>query len=282
MSHMKPKVIKTISTMRQFRNSLKGSVGFIPTMGYLHAGHLSLVKLAQKENDMVIISIFVNPKQFGPTEDFQSYPRDTERDLTLLETTGKEIIVFLPTPEEMYPDGYLTSVNVEEITTRLEGKVRPGHFQGVATIVTKLFNIIQPTRAYFGQKDAQQVVVMKKMVEDLHVPVEIVVGETVRETDGLAMSSRNVFLNEKNRKEAIVISKSLALAKKMFDQGEHDAKKIISAIQKLIETTSGIVDYISIVDPYTLKDIKIIKKSALVSLAVRYGKTRLIDNIILS
>ncbi len=278
---MKPKVIKTISEMRQFRKTQKGTVGFIPTMGYLHAGHLSLVKLAQKENDVVVISIFVNPKQFGPTDDFQTYPRDTQRDLVLLESTGKEVIVFLPTPEEMYPDGYVTSVTVEDITTRLEGKVRPGHFQGVATIVTKLFNIIQPTRAYFGQKDAQQVVVMKKMVEDLNVPLEIIAGETVREADGLAMSSRNVFLNEDNRKEAAVISKALQLAKELFEEGEHDTQKIISKMQKLIGTTSGTIDYISITDPYTLKDVKTIGESALVSLAVRYGKTRLIDNIIL-
>lgn len=211
---MKPKVIITITQMRQFRKKIKADVGFIPTMGFLHAGHLSLVKRAQKENDVVIISIFVNPKQFGLKEDFQAYPRDTQRDLALLETTGREIVVFLPTPAEMYPDSYFTSVNIDDITTRLEGKVRPGHFQGVATVVTKLFNITQPTRAYFGQKDAQQVTVMRKMVEDLNMPLEIVVGDTVREKDGLAMSSRNVFLNDVNRKESIVISQALNLAKK--------------------------------------------------------------------
>lgn len=282
MSYMKTKVIKTIAHMRQFRKGVQGSVGFIPTMGFLHAGHLSLVTKAQQENDVVIISIFVNPKQFGPKDDFQTYPRDTDRDLALLETTGKEVVVFLPTPEEMYPDGYETSVNVDDITTRLEGKVRPGHFQGVATVVTKLFNITQPTRAYFGQKDVQQVVVMKKMVEDLNMPLEIIVCNTVREADGLAMSSRNVFLDDVNRKQAVVLSKALRLALGLFDEGEYNAEKIKNAMKKLIHTSSGVIDYISIANPKTLHEVKTIEKKALVSLAVRFGKTRLIDNIILS
>ena len=279
---MKPKVITTIVKMRQFRNTVKGTVGFIPTMGFLHAGHLSLVKRAQQENDVVIISIFVNPKQFGPHEDFQAYPRDTQRDLALLETTGEKVVVFLPTPEEMYPDGYLTSINVEEITTRLEGKVRPGHFQGVATVVTKLFNIIQPTRAYFGQKDAQQVVVMKKMVEDLNMPLEIIVCNTVREADGLAMSSRNVFLDDVNRKQAVVLSKALQRAKDLARKRDTTAEKVKTEMEKLINQTSGVVDYISIADQNTLKELKTMKRNAVVSLAVRFGKTRLIDNCILS
>ncbi len=279
---MKPKVITTIVKMRQFRNTVKGTVGFIPTMGFLHAGHLSLVKRAQQENDVVIISIFVNPKQFGPHEDFQAYPRDTQRDLALLETTGEKVVVFLPTPEEMYPDGYLTSINVEEITTRLEGKVRPGHFQGVATVVTKLFNIIQPTRAYFGQKDAQQVVVMKKMVEDLNMPLEIIVCNTVREADGLAMSSRNVFLDDVNRKQAVVLSKALQRAKDLARKRDTTAEKVKTEMEKLINQTSGVIDYISIADQNTLKELKTMKRNAVVSLAVRFGKTRLIDNCILS
>lgn len=274
------KTIKSISGMKKYRNTLKGAVGFIPTMGYLHAGHLSLVKQAKKENDHVIVSIFVNPKQFGPKEDFQSYPRNTKRDIKLLKSVGTDIL-FLPEAAEIYPNGYMTYVNVLDITTRLEGKVRPGHFEGVATVLTKLFNIIHPTKAYFGQKDAQQVAVVRKLIVDLNIPVKVIVSQTVREPDGLAMSSRNVFLTPSERKEARVLSQSLFLARDLYKKGERKAKKINSEMEKLIKKTSGKIDYISIADKETLKELEKIENGALVSLAVRFGKTRLIDNIVL-
>lgn len=275
---MSIKVIKTIKEMRKFRQSLSRSIGFVPTMGYLHAGHLSLVKLAKKENDYIIVSIFVNPKQFGPNEDFQKYPRDTDRDLRMLKKE-KVDVVFLPDISELYPAGFETYISIEEITNRLEGAIRPGHFKGVATVVAKLFNIIQPARAYFGQKDAQQVVVIKKMATDLNIPVDLIIGKIVRETDGLALSSRNVYLNTKERKEATIIFKSLCLAQELVKKGERNSKKIKSEMEKLINTTSGKIDYISIADKQSLDEVKQIDKEALVSLAVRFGKTRLIDNI---
>lgn len=273
-------IIKSISGMKKAGSALKGSIGFVPTMGYLHKGHLSLVKQAKKENDHAIVSIFVNPKQFGPKEDFQSYPRDTKRDIQMLETAGTDLL-FLPEAEEMYPSGYNTYVNVQDITTRLEGKVRPGHFEGVTTVLTKLFNIIHPTKAYFGQKDAQQVTVVKKMVIDLNIPIKIVVGKTIRESDGLAMSSRNVFLDKSARKETIVLSQAIFLAIALHKKGESKTKIIKEAMEKLINKTSGNIDYISIADKETLKELEVIDKGALVSLAVRFGKTRLIDNILL-
>lgn len=273
------KVIKTIAELQNIRNSLQQSVGFVPTMGYLHAGHVSLVELAQKETENVFVSIFVNPKQFGPHDDFQKYPRDIDRDLELLKKT-KTTFVFLPEVAALYPEGYDTYVSLHEITKKLEGAVRPNHFTGVATVLTKLFHLVQPTKAYFGQKDAQQVVVVKKMVADLHFPVEIVVGPTVREVDGLAMSSRNVFLDPKQRMEASFLYQSLCLAKTMFVEGEGDSEKILSAMEKLIHKTSGMIEYISITNPQTLEDVRIVKKGTLISLAVRFGSTRLIDNII--
>lgn len=275
------KIIKSISGMKKYRSTLRGTVGFIPTMGYLHKGHLSLVQRAKKENDHVIVSIFVNPKQFGPNEDLQSYPRDTKRDIQMLETAGTDTL-FLPTVKDMYPNGYGTYINVQDITTRLEGEIRPGHFEGVTTVLAKLFNIIRPSRAYFGQKDAQQAAVVKKMVIDLNIPTKIIVGKIIREPDGLAMSSRNVFLNPSEHKEARVLSQSLFLARDLYKKGERKEKKINSEMEKLIKKTSGKIDYISIADKETLKEIKTIENGALVSLAVRFGKTRLIDNIILS
>ncbi len=273
-------VIKTIHNMRKIRHSLKGSVGFIPTMGYLHDGHISLVKLAQKENDHVIVSIFVNQKQFGSNEDFQRYPRNTKRDLDLLEKT-KTDVVFLPEAEELYPAGYETYVSPGEITKKLEGAIRPEHFTGVVTVLSKLFNIIEPTKAYFGQKDAQQVIVVKKMVADLNIPIDIIVGETLREPDGLAMSSRSVFLNASERKEATVIYQSLCLAKELFSKEENNAGKIKSEMKNLIHATKGVIDYISIANPQTFEETTIIENGALVSISVRFGKTRLIDNIFL-
>lgn len=275
-----PHVIKTISEMRQLQKSLQGSVGFIPTMGYLHEGHVSLVDLARRENDHVIVSIFVNPKQFNEKKDYQTYPQDIPRDIQLLQNAGVDY-VFLPGVEELYPEGYETYVSVGGISTKLEGKSRPGHFDGVTTVVAKLFNIIQPTRSYFGQKDAQQVAVVKKMVVDLNLPIEIIVGKTIREKDGLAMSSRNVFLSDSERKQAPILYQSLCMAQELFMTGETSSKTIINKMQNLINTTSGKIDYISIADPQTLDEIDTIKQEALVSLAVRFEKARLIDNIFL-
>ena len=273
------KILTSIRQMREFREKVNGSVGFIPTMGYLHKGHISLVKIAKKKDDCVIVSIFVNQKQFQPYEDFAAYPRDTEKDLQLLQEAGIDA-VFLPDAEEIYPENYETYISVENLSEKLEGKSRPGHFKGVATVVSKLCNIIQPDHAYFGQKDAQQVVVMKKMVWDLQLPVQIIVGETIREKDGLALSSRNVYLSEKERKEAVVLFQSLQLAKGLVDKGENDSDKIKQAMKDLIDTTSGVIDYISVADPKMLDEVQIIEKNVLISLAVSFGKTRLIDNIV--
>jgi len=262
------------------RDNMSGKVGFIPTMGYLHEGHISLVELAKKENDNVIVSIFVNPAQFGPNEDYQTYPRDKDRDIQLLNEAGVDVL-FQPALEEIYPTGYETYVNVENSSQVLEGQKRPGHFKGVTTIVSKLFNIIQPTTAYFGQKDVQQVFIIKKMVKDLQFPIKIIVGDTVREPDGLAMSSRNVYLSKKEREDATVLFKSLEAAQVLFQKGETDAEKIKKTMKNLVQITSGSIDYISIAHSETLKEVSIATKGAIVSLAVYFGNTRLIDNIIL-
>jgi pantoate--beta-alanine ligase len=274
-------VAKTIDEVRKWRKKSKGSVGFIPTMGFLHTGHVSLIDLANSENDYVVVSIYVNPKQFGPKEDFNKYPRDEKHDLELLEK-AKVTIVFLPDTNEIYPAGFETIVSVSNLSKTLEGEKRPGHFDGVATVVSKLFNIVQPTRAYFGQKDAQQVQIIKKMVKDLQFPIDIVVGKTVRQEDGLALSSRNTFLTDKQKNESAVISHSLALAMDMVKKGVRNTNTIKHAMRKIIEKTSGKIDYISIADPETLTEVNIIQDKTLVSLAVYYGKTRLIDNCLLT
>ena len=274
-------IIKTISGARKVRQQLVGSVGFVPTMGYLHQGHLSLVKRAKKENSTVVVSIFVNPTQFGRGEDFRQYPRDLDRDLEMLEG-AKTDIVFMPSEEEMYPDGFNSWVDVEGVTERLEGASRPGHFRGVATICAKLFNIVQPTRAYFGEKDAQQVVVIKKMVADLNMNLEIVVVPTVRESDGLAMSSRNTYLGPRERKAAPVLFQALSLAGELWRGGERNAAKIRRKMTSLIQKEPlARIDYISIADSNTLEELRKIDRPALVSLAVKIGRTRLIDNITL-
>ncbi len=271
-------VAATLAAMREARRKLAGPVGLVPTMGYLHEGHLSLVRRARKENASVVISIFVNPTQFGPGEDFRSYPRDTEHDLTMLEPFTD--VVFMPAPEEMYPTGYDTWVDVEDITDRLEGASRPGHFRGVATVCTKLFNIVQPDRAYFARKDAQQLLVIEKMVSELNMPLEIVTCETVREPDGLAMSSRNTYLNEAERRAATVLYRALTLARERWGAGERDAGKIRHEITELIKGEPlADIDYVSIADAATLQELEKMERPALVSLAVRIGKTRLIDNI---
>jgi len=274
-------VTHTIQETKQARHNLKRSLGFVPTMGYLHKGHLELVRRAKAENDNVAVSIFVNPSQFGPNEDLASYPRDTKRDLALLEKE-KVDLVFMPEPKAIYPEGFNTWIHVEEITSTLEGASRPGHFRGVATVVAKLFNIIEPDRAYFGQKDAQQLAVIQKMVTDLTMNVEIVPVLTVRESDGLAMSSRNTYLSPEERKASLVLYESLQLAKELRDKGETSAEFIRKEMTALIQSEPlAVIDYISIADTITLKELDRIEGPALVSLAVNIGKTRLIDNIIL-
>jgi pantoate--beta-alanine ligase len=275
------KVIETIAQMKAERRKLVGSVGFVPTMGYLHDGHISLVHKARSENLSVIVSIFVNPTQFGPQEDFAAYPRDTKRDLSMLEKEGANI-VFMPSVEEMYPERFSTWVNVEKITESLEGEVRPGHFKGVATVVCKLFNIAEPDKAYFGQKDAQQLIVIRKMVAELNLNLKVVSVPTMREPDGLAMSSRNIYLSKEERPAALVLWKALCLARGNWENGERDAARLRRDMIALIEKEPfAKIDYVSIANPETLEELDIIEKIALVSLAVRIGKTRLIDNTIL-
>jgi len=273
-----------VVTLEQFKlacSKLKEPVGLVPTMGFLHAGHLSLVKRAQLEVASVVVSIFVNPAQFGPHEDLAKYPRDLKRDLHLLESAGVDL-VWTPTNEVIYPLGYQTWVNVDEVSKPLEGAMRPGHFRGVATVVAKLFNAVQPQRAYFGQKDAQQAVVIRQMSQDLDFPVEIVVCPITREPDGLAMSSRNVYLSKKERKAASVLSRALFQAKAAFEQGERDASQLRKRVQEVIETEPLVkLQYISCANPDTLQELEGVVDRALLSLAVIVGKTRLIDNILL-
>ncbi len=275
------KVISTVAEFKEARRRMKGTVGFVPTMGYLHEGHLYLARRAKAENDVSVVSIFVNPTQFGPKEDFARYPRDPDRDLALLEKERTDLVL-MPPVEEMYPPGASTWVDVENVTKTLEGAARPGHFRGVSTVVAKLFNIVEPTKAYFGQKDAQQVVVIQKMVTDLNMNLEVVVVPTQREPDGLAMSSRNVYLNAEERKAAVVLWKSMNLAQGLWQKGERDAEKIRREMTTLIKKEPlARIDYVSIADPRTLEELAQIKGPALVSMAVYMGKTRLIDNMTL-
>lgn len=274
------KTVETITGYREIRSELGEPVGFVPTMGYLHEGHLSLVRRAREENETVVVSIFVNPTQFGPNEDFRSYPRDTRRDLAMLEPYTD--IVFMPSAEEFYPTGYNSWVDVEGVTGVLEGARRPGHFRGVATVCSKLFNIVQPTRAYFAQKDAQQLLVIKKMVSELNMPLEIVTCPTIRESDGLAMSSRNTFLDKEQRQAAAVLYRALTLAEKIYGGGEREANTIRHDMTEMIEKEPlAEIDYISVADVATLQELDKITGKALVSMAVKIGTTRLIDNIIL-
>ncbi len=275
------KVIKTIDEMNRLRLALPEPVGFVPTMGCLHEGHLSLVRQARAENRSVVVSIFVNPTQFGPHEDIERYPRHPKRDLTLLESEGADI-VFIPSASEVYPQRFNSWVVVDKLSQRLEGAARPGHFRGITTVVTKLFNIVRPDRAYLGQKDAQQAIVIRKMVSDLNMSLEIITLPTVREPDGLAMSSRNSHLNTEQRQAATVLYRALTLAQNLWSQGERDTERIrqemLTTLQKEPLAT---IDYVSIADPETLDELKKVKSPALVSLAVRIGNTRLIDNIVL-
>ncbi len=254
-------------------------IGFVPTMGYLHEGHLSLVRESKKRSDVTVVSIFVNPKQFGPAEDYNVYPRDLERDRALLEREGVDL-VFYPPVDVMYPEGYKTYVEVEDLQDKLCGKSRPGHFRGVCTVVLKLFNLVQPDEAYFGWKDAQQVIILRKMVEDLNVPVKIVPLPLVRDHDGLALSSRNTYLSPEERRAALVLKKSLDLAEKLILDGEKDAGKIREKMIELIAAEPlARLDYVEIVKLSNLEPLDRMEGEALIALAVFIGRTRLIDNL---
>lgn len=275
------KRMQTIAEIRAARRSVP-SLGLVPTMGFLHEGHLSLVRRAREECGAVAVSIFVNPTQFAASEDLDRYPRDEARDLQLLEEAGADF-VFLPTPEIIYPPGFATQVTVGPIAEVLEGAARPGHFAGVATVVAKLLNIVQPERAYFGQKDGQQCAVIRQLVRDLDVPVTVVVGETVRETDGLAMSSRNVYLSGPERTAAPVLYRALKAAEALFRGGETSAEALRQAMRRVVATVPAAeLDYASIADGETLQELEAIGPAgAMASLALRLGRTRLIDNLVL-
>ena len=276
-------IVHTIKGVRAYVRDARRrgeSIGFVPTMGYLHEGHLALLRRAREENDRVVLSIFVNPLQFGPTEDYERYPQDLDRDAALAASAGTDLI-FAPSVAEMYPRPTLTYVDVAKLTDGLCGASRPGHFRGVATVVTKLFNIVAPDRAYFGQKDAQQVAVVKRMVADLNVDVEIVTVPTVREPDGLAMSSRNVYLNPEERRAALVLSRSLETARRLIEEGERDSERVRDAMARLITSEPlARVDYIALVDADDMSPLTHLRGRVLVALAVYIGKTRLIDNIL--
>ncbi|MCX6029091.1 MAG: pantoate--beta-alanine ligase [Chloroflexi bacterium] len=275
-------VVETISEVRRIRREGQGSWGLVPTMGYLHRGHAALVEQARKENDHVGVSIFVNPTQFGPTEDLAAYPRNLERDLALLAEAGADL-VWTPPVEEVYPAGFQTYVTVEDVTKVLEGAARPTHFRGVATVVAKLFNVFQPDRAYFGQKDAQQVVVIRQMARDLNFPLEIVVCPIVREADGLALSSRNVYLTPEQRAAAPVLYRALCAARDAWQAGEHDGERLRGILRRVL-TAEPLAQphYVSAADPRTLAELGDASRGVLLSMAVRVGKARLIDNILLA
>jgi len=274
------KQVITLEELRQARAGLRGSLGFVPTMGFLHAGHLSLVDLAKRDCDSVAVSIFVNPTQFGPQEDLAAYPRDLPADLQKLEAAGVDL-VWLPTPEIIYPQGFNTWVSVEGVSQPLEGAARPGHFRGVATVVLKLFNIVQPHRAYFGQKDAQQCAVVRQLVRDLNLGVEIVVCPIVREPDGLAMSSRNAYLDPDERQAARVLYESLCRARELMQGGERRAQVIAGEMRRLIaQEPRARLDYVAVVDAETLQPVDQVRGRVLVPLAVWIGRARLLDNLL--
>ncbi len=275
------KIEKMKSALRDIR-CLGKSVGFVPTMGYLHEGHLSLVKASLKDSDCTVVSIFVNPTQFGPKEDFKEYPRDLARDTRLLEELGVDFL-FCPDSTEMYPPDYKTYVEVENLQDKLCDRSRPGHFRGVCTVVLKLFNIVQPDVAFFGQKDAQQAIILKRMVSDLNLDVRIDVMPTVREEDGLALSSRNVYLNSEQRQAALCLSGSLREAAGMIRSGERRTAPLMDRMREIIDGEDlAKLDYIAIVDMGSLEPLKEIEKEALIALAVFFGSVRLIDNMMVS
>ncbi|HLZ09298.1 MAG TPA: pantoate--beta-alanine ligase [Chloroflexota bacterium] len=275
-------VATSVADLRRLRSSLAEPLGFVPTMGYLHDGHLSLARAARAANRSVVASIFVNPLQFGPQEDFAAYPRDPDRDLRLLSDSGVDL-VFVPDVASIYPSGFSSSVAVGAVGDVLEGASRPGHFRGVATVVSILFNLVRPTRAYFGQKDAQQCVVIKKLVADLAFPIEIVIGPTVRESDGLALSSRNVYLSVPERIASRVLSASLQAARRAFEAGRDDAETLRQIVRTMVGAEPlARLDYVSVADAASLDELKVVDRPAVVSLAVWIGRTRLIDNDVLS
>lgn len=277
------------ATVQEVRDKVKTwraegkTVGFVPTMGYLHEGHESLIKRAVAENDAVVVSIFVNPMQFGPTEDLASYPRDLKADAKLCETAGAKLI-FHPEPDEMYTDGFCSYVDMNGLTNALCGLSRPVHFRGVCTVVNKLFNIVKPDKAYFGEKDAQQLAVIRRMVKDLNMDIEIVGCPIIREADGLAKSSRNTYLSPESRKQAVVLSKSIFMARKMVEDGERDAEKVKKAMRELIESEPLTdIDYVEIVDVNTMQSLDVIKGEILCAIAVNVGgEARLIDNFMMT
>jgi pantoate--beta-alanine ligase len=277
------KVAKTIESVRNLVKAARSKgkiIGFVPTMGALHIGHISLIEAAAKKCDFVVVSIFVNPTQFGPGEDFEKYPRPLKADLEICRKAGVDV-VFAPSPQQMYPGENLTWVNVEKLTEQLCGQFRPGHFGGVTTVCAKLFNIVAPDIAFFGQKDAQQAIVIKRMVTDLNMPLKIVVCPTVRQADGLAVSSRNQYLTRQQKKNAPLIYKSLQKCQKLIEDGVADSKTIINQMRKILQQAPSIkIEYISIVDADTLQELKKITGKVLTAVAVKIGPTRLIDNIL--
>lgn len=276
--------MEIVTTVQQVRAQVKAwkkeglSVALVPTMGYLHEGHQSLIQRAVEENDKVVVSIFVNPIQFGPNEDFEQYPRDLEKDAALCEATGAALI-FHPEAEEMYPEGFCTHVDMEGITENLCGAKRPGHFQGVCTVVSKLFNIVAPDRAYFGEKDAQQLAIIRRMVRDMNIDVEVVGCPIVREPSGLAKSSRNTYLSKEEKRAACVLDRSLTAARSLLNRGERRAENILGVIREEIkEEPLAEIDYVKMVDALTMQDVETADRDVLIAIAVYIGKTRLIDN----
>lgn len=278
------RVFEKIAELKEylaFQQAKGKTIGLVPTMGYLHEGHLSLIEKSAAENDVTVVSVFVNPTQFGPNEDLATYPRDVERDKRLAEGSGADV-VFTPSPEEMYPDDYQTYVSVESLSKVLCGQSRPIHFRGVATVVCKLFHIVNPQRAYFGQKDAQQLVIIQRMVYDLNMDVKVIGCPIVREADGLAKSSRNVYLSVEERRRAPVLYQSLCMAQQMVAAGERHAESVRSAIEEKIQSGApALIDYIEIVSADTLRPVTLLAGKILIALAVKFGTTRLIDNIVL-
>jgi pantoate--beta-alanine ligase len=279
------RVVTTVKSLRRLVAKLKNqkkTIGFVPTMGFLHEGHASLLRQSKKDNDITVLSVFVNPRQFGPKEDLKNYPRDIKKDEKLAKRENVDII-FYPSVDEIYPTDYLTNVEVSVLSDRLCGTTRPGHFRGVATVVLKLVNMVQPDVMYLGQKDAQQAIIIRKMIEDLNVPLKVKVVPTVREADGLAMSSRNSYLTAEERRQAVVLNQSLEDARREIFAGERNASEIITMIRRKIEAqTSGIIDYVQCVSAKDLVSVRKIAGEILIALAVKFGRARLIDNVIVN
>ena len=277
------KVVHTISEVREEVKKWRSeglTIGLVPTMGFLHEGHQSRIAASVKDNDRTVVSVFVNPTQFGPNEDFDAYPRDLAKDTALCESTGADLI-FNPEPEEMYPEGFCSYANITGLSDALCGKSRPIHFKGVCTVCSKLFNIATPDRAYFGEKDAQQLAIIRRMVLDMNFPLEIIGCPIVREADGLAKSSRNTYLNEKERQAALILSKAIFAGKKLVEEGEKDAKKVSDMMKEMISSEPlAVIDYVDMVDFSTMKDVDRVEGTVLCAIAVKIGKTRLIDNFI--